>query len=114
MRGLKDKVVIVSGGATLIGAAIARAFVAEGARVTIADIDTRGGGALAAELGECSRFIATAANQGISTSNYLFAVDADNNRVGDRMGGTPVAFVIPYDITPPTPVGPARSRTASC
>lgn len=59
MRGLKDKVVIVSGGATLIGAAIARAFVAEGARVTIADIDTRGGGALASELGECSRFIAT-------------------------------------------------------
>jgi NAD(P)-dependent dehydrogenase (short-subunit alcohol dehydrogenase family) len=32
MRGLKDKVVIVSGGATLIGAAIARAFVAEGRR----------------------------------------------------------------------------------
>ncbi len=59
MRGLKDKVVIVSGGATLIGAAIARAFVAEGARVTIADIDTRGGGALASELGECSRFVAT-------------------------------------------------------
>ena len=59
MKGLKDKVVIVSGGATLIGAAVARAFVAEGARVVIADIDTRGGTALATELGECCRFIAT-------------------------------------------------------
>ncbi|MDY0145084.1 MAG: autotransporter-associated beta strand repeat-containing protein [Kiritimatiellia bacterium] len=51
------------------------------------------------------RFIATAANQGISTSNYLFAVDADNNRIGDRLGGEPVAFAVPYDITPPTSVG---------
>ena len=59
MRGLKDKVVIVSGGATLIGAAIARAFVAEGAKVVIADIDSTGGMTLVAELGETTRFVAT-------------------------------------------------------
>lgn len=59
MRGIQDKVAIVSGGATLIGAAIARAFVAEGARVVIADIDLRGGSALAAELGDLARFVVT-------------------------------------------------------
>lgn len=59
MRGLKDKVAIVSGGATLIGAAVARAFVAAGARVVIADIDRAGGDRLAAELGDAARFVAT-------------------------------------------------------
>ena len=50
------------------------------------------------------RFLATVANQGIGTTNYLFAVDADNNRAGDRMGGEGSPFVIPYDVTPPTAV----------
>ncbi|MGD9611281.1 MAG: lamin tail domain-containing protein [Kiritimatiellia bacterium] len=51
------------------------------------------------------RFVATAANQGISNPNYLFAVDADNNRAEDRLGGPPVSFVTAYDVTPPTQVG---------
>lgn len=59
MQGLKDKVAIVSGGATLIGAAVARAFVGAGARVVIADIDHKGGLALVAELGEAARFVNT-------------------------------------------------------
>ncbi len=57
------------------------------------------------------RFVATAANQGISTPNYLFAVDADKNRAGDRMGGTPAAFYTAYDITPPTHVGNLTAST---
>jgi len=56
MRGLENKVAIVSGGATLIGAAVARAFVAAGARVLVADIDDAGGQTLAAELGPALRF----------------------------------------------------------
>lgn len=59
MKGLKDKVAIVSGGATLIGAAIARGFIAEGARVVVADIDLAAGQALADELGESARFVLT-------------------------------------------------------
>ncbi len=59
------------------------------------------------------RFLATAANQGISTPNYLFAVDADNNRTGDRLGGAPAEFTIPYDITPPTAVGATVPLSAS-
>lgn len=56
MRGLENKVAIVSGGATLIGAAVARAFVAAGTQVLVADIDDAGGQALAAELGPALRF----------------------------------------------------------
>ena len=48
---LKDKVAIVTGGARGIGEAIVRAYVAEGARVVIADIEIARAEALAAELG---------------------------------------------------------------
>ena len=38
MDGLKDKVAIVTGGSTLIGAEVVRAFHAAGTKVVIADI----------------------------------------------------------------------------
>jgi Dehydrogenases with different specificities (related to short-chain alcohol dehydrogenases) len=46
MRGLKDKVAIVPGGATKIGAAVVRAFREQGVKVVVADIDAEGGKAL--------------------------------------------------------------------
>ena len=49
---LKDKCAIVTGGASGFGEGIVRKFVAEGARVLIADMNLAGGEALAAELGE--------------------------------------------------------------
>src|SRR6266699_6877383 len=55
---LKDKVAIVTGAAHGIGLAIARRYVAEGARVTIADIDAAAGEAEARALGQ-ARFVAT-------------------------------------------------------
>lgn len=48
---LKDKVAIVTGGAMGIGEACVRRFVAEGARVIVADRDADAGGRLVAELG---------------------------------------------------------------
>lgn len=48
---LNGKVAIVTGGAKGIGEAIVRAYVAEGARVVIGDVDIEKGGALANELG---------------------------------------------------------------
>jgi NAD(P)-dependent dehydrogenase (short-subunit alcohol dehydrogenase family) len=52
MRGLEGKTAIVTGGATLIGTAVVRAFRDAGTNVAVADIDAEGGERLAAELGE--------------------------------------------------------------
>ena len=52
---LKDKVAIVTGGASGFGAGIARKFVAEGARVVIADLNLEAALDVAAALGEHAR-----------------------------------------------------------
>jgi NAD(P)-dependent dehydrogenase (short-subunit alcohol dehydrogenase family) len=59
MDGLKDKVAIVTGGATLIGAEVVRAFQAAGTKVVVADINEKDGQALANRLGSGVRFVAT-------------------------------------------------------
>jgi NAD(P)-dependent dehydrogenase (short-subunit alcohol dehydrogenase family) len=58
-RGLTNGTAIVTGGATLIGQAVVRAFHEHGANVAVADIDAEGGKALADELGERVFFSAT-------------------------------------------------------
>src|SRR3954471_24325886 len=55
---LKDKIAIVTGGAHGIGHAIARRYLAEGARVTIADVDAEAGQAAARALGQ-AQFVHT-------------------------------------------------------
>lgn len=59
MRGLSGKTALVTGGATVIGAAVVQAFRAEGVGVAVADIDVEGGRALAAELGDGCLFVET-------------------------------------------------------
>jgi NAD(P)-dependent dehydrogenase (short-subunit alcohol dehydrogenase family) len=58
-RGLRDGTAIVTGGATLIGQAVVRAFHEAGANVAIADIDSDGGRALAEALDERVLFAET-------------------------------------------------------
>ena len=60
---LKDKVAIVTGGASGFGEGIVRKFVAEGARVLIADLNGDGANALAAELGDATRAVRTDVSQ---------------------------------------------------
>jgi len=67
---LKDKVAIVTGGAHGIGLAIARRYVAEGARVTIADVDTAAGAAAASALDD-ARFVATDVGDGRAAENVV-------------------------------------------
>jgi len=55
---LKDKVAIVTGAAGGIGLACAQAFVREGAKVVLSDIDAARGEAEAKKLGDNARFIA--------------------------------------------------------
>ncbi|WP_234053014.1 MULTISPECIES: SDR family oxidoreductase [unclassified Xanthobacter] len=59
MADLSGKVAIVTGGATLIGAAVARKLVEAGARVVIADIDAEGGARVVTELGAAGLFVRT-------------------------------------------------------
>ncbi|MGB4877170.1 MAG: SDR family NAD(P)-dependent oxidoreductase, partial [Candidatus Competibacter sp.] len=56
---LNDRVFLVTGGASGLGAATARMLAAGGGRVMIADMNRDAGDALAAELGAASRFVAT-------------------------------------------------------
>jgi glucose 1-dehydrogenase len=58
MTRLADKVAIVTGAARGIGLAIAKRFVAEGAKVVLSDIDERAGSLEAKRLGTSTRFIA--------------------------------------------------------
>jgi glucose 1-dehydrogenase len=56
---LENKVAIVTGGAHGIGLAIAKRYIAEGARITIADVDSKAGEAAASALGPAKcRFVA--------------------------------------------------------
>ena len=56
---IKDKVFVVTGGGSGLGAAVARLLVAEGGKIVIADVNVAAGEAMAAELGESTRFLAT-------------------------------------------------------
>ena len=49
---LSDKVAIISGGASGMGAATARIFAAEGAKVVLTDLNEEDGEAVAAEIRE--------------------------------------------------------------
>ncbi len=56
MGQLEDKVAVITGASSGIGAATARRFVAEGARVLITDIQDDAGKALASELGAAAAY----------------------------------------------------------
>jgi len=56
MGRLEGRVAVITGGASGIGEATTRRFVAEGARVVVADLQKDRGEALAAELGEAAAF----------------------------------------------------------
>ena len=56
---IKDKVFVVTGGASGLGAATARMINAVGGKAVLADVNPDAGAALAAELGDAARFVAT-------------------------------------------------------
>src|SRR4051812_2183638 len=71
MGTLEGKTAIVTGGARGIGLAIARRFVAEGARVVIADIDESAGKAAAVALGSAAGFVRTDVGAAGDTRNAV-------------------------------------------
>lgn len=76
---LAGKVALISGGASGIGAATARKFVAEGARVIVGDLQQDKGRALAADLGEAALFVALDVT---SDGDWAEAVQAAAKRFG--------------------------------
>ena len=60
---LAGRTALIAGGATLIGAELARAFAAQGSNVVIADIDVAGGLAAAASCGTQGLFVSTDVTQ---------------------------------------------------
>jgi NAD(P)-dependent dehydrogenase (short-subunit alcohol dehydrogenase family) len=82
---LSGKVAVVTGGSSGIGLGAAERFVAEGARVVIADLDQERGEVAAAELGEDAAFHPTdVADPAQVTALVAFAVE--------RFGGLHVMF----------------------
>jgi NAD(P)-dependent dehydrogenase (short-subunit alcohol dehydrogenase family) len=86
MPRLQDKVALISGGGGSIGAATARLFAAEGARVVVADLDEAGLGAVVDELGS---YRAALAVTDITDSDQVRAAVA---LAVERFGGLDVAF----------------------
>ena len=93
MQGrLHGKTALITGGASGIGAATARLFVSEGAKVVIADLQNDRGKALASELGEHALFqptdvrfedqIEAAVNQAVSQFGHLDVLFANAGIVG--------------------------------
>lgn len=80
--GLQDKVAIVTGAASGIGAATARLLVAEGARVALLDHDAAGLGALATELGDAVTTHAADLSTGPGVTDTVAAAIAAH---GDRV-----------------------------
>ncbi|MEI3846091.1 MULTISPECIES: 3-oxoacyl-ACP reductase [unclassified Microbacterium] len=80
---LKDRVAIITGGASGIGLATARRFAAEGARVVIADLDPESGEAAAAEVDGVFR--------GVNVADEA-QVNAVFDGVAAEFGGIDIAF----------------------
>ncbi len=76
---LQGKVALISGGASGIGAAAARRFVEEGAKVAIGDLNAAKGEALAAELGEACVFVTLDVRE---DAHWAAAVKAAVDRFG--------------------------------
>jgi Dehydrogenases with different specificities (related to short-chain alcohol dehydrogenases) len=77
MGRLANKVAIITGGARGMGAATSRLFVAEGAKIAIADVLEADGVALASELGDAARFYLHDVTSERDWTELVRAVEAD-------------------------------------
>ena len=82
MTGLfEDQVAIVSGGASLIGKAIARRLADDGATVVIGDADTDNGEQAAARIGERALFVVTDVTDDQALEHLVETAVADHGRL---------------------------------
>jgi 3(or 17)beta-hydroxysteroid dehydrogenase len=79
MARLAGKTVLISGGATGLGAACAHAMAKEGASIIVADRDTDSGRALCAGLGSTARFME---HDALSEQNWIELIKSIESREG--------------------------------
>ena len=91
---LKDKAVLITGAASGIGAATARAMAAQGAKVAICDVDTERGKQVASEIGDNARFVYLDITDGQSWDNGV-------KEVTDALGRIDIAFLNAGVVTRP-------------
>ena len=78
---LKDKIAIITGGASGIGKAIAERYTREGARVVVADLDEKAAGELTAKLGNNSFAVQFDVTKQESIDNLVAAVVETAGRI---------------------------------
>ena len=79
LERFRDKIVVITGAASGIGAATARRFASEGARLALADIDTAAGEAIAKELG--ALFVQTDVTEESQVAALIDGAVADHGRI---------------------------------
>ena len=88
---IQHKTFLISGGASGLGASVARLIVESGGNVVIADLNEANGQALATELGDAARFIKTDVTAEISVQH---AVDLAVETYGSLWGAVNAAGVV--------------------
>ena len=74
---LQDKVAVITGAGSGFGAAMAKRFTAEGAKVVVADINDEGGERVVSEIGDAARYVHADVRKGADVANMIqAAVDA--------------------------------------
>ncbi len=94
---LRDKVALVTGGASGIGAAIVSAFVAKGARAAVVDLDEEAAWAHAATLGGRGRGFRCDVSDAASVSVVVDAVVAEFGRIDIVVNSAGVAMLAPAE-----------------
>ncbi|MGN6450806.1 MAG: SDR family oxidoreductase [Brucella intermedia] len=94
---LSGKIAIVTGGASGIGAAISRAFIAKGAKVAVLDISADIAKAKAAELGESAKpFVCDVSSQQ-SVNDAIAAVNDEFGAIDIAVNSAGVVYLAPAE-----------------
>ncbi len=99
-EALANQVAIITGAARGAGAAIARRFVAEGARVVLGDVRHAQGRALAAELGERARYVEHDVSSRAQWAEVVAAALAAHGRVDALVNNAAVLHLGTLEHTP--------------
>jgi 2-keto-3-deoxy-L-fuconate dehydrogenase len=100
MFQLTNKVALITGGASGIGAATARAFVEQGAQVVIGDMNEANGTALAQELGANAAFVRLDVTDAASAQAAVSAAVARFGRLDSLVTCAGIGFVGNIEETP--------------